>query len=171
MWRRLLIGAGYGVIGLIVAIGLTFSAYAVAGRDLAEPATPLGAGSALAPGHASTGTPAATEHQQRRIARSEHRRAVHDLRVARRTGAAPGNTGAGGDSGGASASASTEGGGGSGDGATGTGGGGSGEPGPGITSGGGDGGGSGGSGSTDGHDDGASGGGGSGGSGDGGGDD
>lgn len=47
--KRFLIGFGYGIVGLVVATGLTLGTYAIAGQDLSRPAVPIGAGKALSP--------------------------------------------------------------------------------------------------------------------------
>ena len=80
--KRFLIGAGYGVVGLAVAIALTLGAYAVAGQDLSRPANPVGAGKALGP--ARTPSSSASENsaarkeqlRQHRIALRHHQRQV-----------------------------------------------------------------------------------------------
>jgi len=80
--KRFLIGAGYGVIGLAVAIALTLGAYAVAGQDLSRPANPVGAGKALGPARTSSSPgdalSAARKEQlrQHRIALRHHQRQV-----------------------------------------------------------------------------------------------
>jgi hypothetical protein len=39
--KRLLIGVAYALVGLVLAVGLTAGAYAIAGRDLSKPARPF----------------------------------------------------------------------------------------------------------------------------------
>lgn len=85
--QRLAIGALYGVIGLIVAIGLTFGAYALAGKDLAEPAKPVGAGGALAPEQtigASPTQPGPDPEAQEQRQRERQRQRAHERRAERR---------------------------------------------------------------------------------------
>lgn len=55
--KRLLIGAGYAIAGLGLAVGLTFGAYAVAGRDLSKPARPVRVPAQLAPVEAIVPSP------------------------------------------------------------------------------------------------------------------
>ena len=82
MMKRFLIGAGYGVIGLAVAVALTLGAYAVAGQDLSRPANPVGAGKALGPARTASSPgdalSAARKEQlrQHRIALRHHQRQV-----------------------------------------------------------------------------------------------
>jgi hypothetical protein len=40
--KRTLIVVGYGIVGLLVAVSLTAGAFAVAGADIAQPASPVG---------------------------------------------------------------------------------------------------------------------------------
>ena len=40
--KHMLIVAGYGIAGLLVALALTAGAFAVAGSDIAQPASPVG---------------------------------------------------------------------------------------------------------------------------------
>ncbi len=54
--KRALIAAGYAIAGLVLAVGLTLGAYAVAGRDLSEPPQPVRVGP-LAPPQADDAGP------------------------------------------------------------------------------------------------------------------
>jgi hypothetical protein len=70
--KRFFVGAGYGVVGLAVAMALTIGAYAVAGQDLSRPANPVGAGKDLGP--ARTSLPRGSEKSTARQARlGQHR--------------------------------------------------------------------------------------------------
>lgn len=51
--KRALVVVGYAVAGLFLAVGLTVSAYLVAGRDLSKPAQPVRVSVPLAPPRAS----------------------------------------------------------------------------------------------------------------------
>jgi len=102
MGKRFLIGAGYGVIGLVIAVGLTMGAYALAGRDLSQPARPVGAGNALAPKASATVTPSAQSQREARRERVRERKA--ELRKSRRQDrkSGPGSNGGPGSSSGSS---------------------------------------------------------------------
>lgn len=76
--KRFLIGVGYGIVGLVVATGLTLGTYAIAGQDLSRPAQPIGAGKALTPHKAHDPSHAPNKHH------ADHRQptlALKDLPV------------------------------------------------------------------------------------------
>ena len=86
MGKSFLAGVGYAVIGLVVAIGLTMGAYALAGKDLSEPARPVGAGGALAPKVTATTGPSPSDRREVRqqAQRERQRERIHDRKAAAR---------------------------------------------------------------------------------------
>lgn len=70
--QRIVVGILYGVIGLAVAVGLTFGAYALAGKDLSKPAEPVGAGGDLVPSEQAS--PSGVPGQDRQDLRRQRQR-------------------------------------------------------------------------------------------------